>query len=56
MPEPSPPLRLAGIDCPDCNGCGVVYDRQLERLGLLYPECKACNGKGVRMPELQPAA
>ena len=55
-PEPEPPAPASLMDCPDCNGCGVHYDRQLERLGLLYPTCRSCNGKGVRDPALQPAA
>ena len=56
-PEPDPPaLGVRGV-CPDCNGCGVHYSRELERLGLLYPTCRDCGGSGViTVPALRPAA
>jgi hypothetical protein len=44
------------VDCPDCNGCGVHYDKGLEQAGLLYPSCRTCNGTGVAMPAQRPAA
>jgi hypothetical protein len=45
------------VDCPDCNGCGVHYDKGLERAGLLYPTCAACGGSGlVDAPVLHSAA
>src|SRR5215212_2388823 len=28
VPEPEPPAPAAEVDCPDCAGCGVLYDRQ----------------------------
>jgi hypothetical protein len=46
-PEPAGPAPRLAVDCPDCHGCGVVYDRTLERAGLLYPMCVACGGSGV---------
>ena len=46
-PEPDPPALGATMDCPDCNGCGVHYSRDLERLGLLYPTCRGCGGTGT---------
>jgi hypothetical protein len=52
-PEPDPPAVAAGADCAECHGCGVVYDRALERLGLLYPACPACGGSGTA-PAHQP--
>ena len=39
-PEPDPPALGAAAECPDCNGCGVHYSRELERLGLMYPTCR----------------
>ena len=36
-PEPEPPALGVMQDCPDCRGCGVLYDRDLEQHGLLYP-------------------
>ena len=56
LPEPEPPAPASLMDCPDCNGCGVLYDRQLERLGLLYPTCRSCKGTGVKAPTERPAA
>src|SRR5215217_7264061 len=35
-PEPDPPALGASADCPHCHGCGVIYDRNLERAGWLY--------------------
>ena len=56
-PEPVGPAPGAGNDCPHCNGCGVHYGRELERLGLLYPTCRECGGSGViTVPALRPAA
>jgi len=56
-PEPDPPALGAAGECPDCNGCGVHYSRELERLGLLYPTCRVCDGTGViTVPALRPAA
>lgn len=61
-PEPGGPAPVLTLDCPDCRGCGVVYGRELERAGLLYPACAACAGTGqivapVRVvPETIPAA
>jgi hypothetical protein len=46
-PEPDPPALGMLIDCPECCGCGVVYDRTLEPAGWLYPACTACGGLGV---------
>jgi hypothetical protein len=45
--EPDPPALGATVDCPECCGCGVIYDRTLERAGWLYPTCPACQGSGV---------
>src|SRR5215213_8017848 len=45
IPEPEPPAPAPLVECPDCNGCGVHYDKGLERAGLLYPMCRACDGK-----------
>ena len=40
-------LDSAGtIDCADCKGCGIHYDRELEKRGLLYPTCGGCGGTG----------
>jgi len=56
-PEPDPPALGAGAECPDCNGCGVHYSRDLERRGLLYPTCGGCGGTGtVATPALRSAA
>jgi hypothetical protein len=56
-PEPAGPALGNMIDCPDCNGCGIHYSRELERLGLLYPSCRLCGGTGmVAAPALRPAA
>jgi hypothetical protein len=46
-PEPDPPAPVLAQDCPDCHGCGVRYDRTLERAGWLYPPCAACEGTGM---------
>jgi len=46
-PEPDPPALGSEIDCPECHGCGVIYSRDLERAGWLYPSCPACGGSGV---------
>jgi hypothetical protein len=54
-PEPDPPAPAGLRDCPACRGCGVFYDRELERLGLLYPACRACAGTGV-VPAPEPLA
>jgi hypothetical protein len=55
--EPDPPALGAGADCPDCNGCGVHYSRELERRGLLYPTCRVCDGTGsITVPAVRPAA
>src|SRR5215213_4265640 len=56
LPEPEPPAPASAADCPACHGCGVLYDKGLERAGLLYPTCTACHGTGVRMPAQRPAA
>ena len=40
-------VPTAPADCPDCHGCGVIYDKGLERAGLLYPACRSCGGTGV---------
>src|SRR4051794_16999561 len=47
-PEPEPPAPVLTLDCRECRGCGVLYSRELERAGLLYPSCAACGGTGVR--------
>jgi hypothetical protein len=47
IPEPEPPAPILTLDCPECRGCGVVYSRELERTGLLYPICTSCKGLGV---------
>ncbi len=47
-PEPPPAAPVLTLNCPDCRGCGVHYDRELEQAGLLYPPCAACEGTGVR--------
>ena len=52
-PEPDPPALGGTADCPDCHGCGVIYDRNLEKVGWLYPPCVACRGTG-EIPALQP--
>jgi hypothetical protein len=46
-PEPVGPAPSLTVDCPDCHGCGVVYDHTLERAGWLYPPCAECGGSGV---------
>ena len=46
-PEPDLPALGIGRDCPDCHGWGVLYSRELERLGLRYPACGACGGSGI---------
>jgi hypothetical protein len=56
MTEPEPPAPAAEGECPDCNGCGVLYDKGLERAGLLYPACRTCDGKGVHAPARRHAA
>jgi hypothetical protein len=45
--EPDPPAPSLAVDCPDCHGCGVRYDRTLERAGWLYPPCTVCQGRGM---------
>ena len=60
-PEPDPPALGASLDCPQCHGCGVIYDRNLELAGWLYPTCPACQGAGiapqpVERTALKPAA
>lgn len=47
MPEPEPPAPASLVNCPECYGGGVLYDRELERLGLLYPSCQTCRGSGL---------
>ena len=46
-PEPDPPALGASSDCSACHGCGVIYSKQLERAGWLYPPCVACQGTGI---------
>src|SRR5215212_2610604 len=46
-PEPDPPALGGTVDCPACHGCGVVYNKDLERAGWLYPPCVACQGTGT---------
>jgi hypothetical protein len=46
-PEPDPPALGVVTDCPACRGCGVLFDRTLERAGWLYPPCTACHGTGM---------
>jgi hypothetical protein len=56
-PEPDPPALGATMDCPECNGCGVHYSRELERRGLLYPSYRVCDGTGsITAPAMRPAA
>ena len=45
-PEPDPPAPATEVTCWACFGGGVIYDRELERLGFLYPRCQVCNGTG----------
>jgi hypothetical protein len=53
-PEPDPPALGAPLDCPECHGCDVIYSRELERAGWLYPGCPACAGSGaVSAPQPQ---
>jgi hypothetical protein len=52
-PEPDPPAPVLTLDCSACRGCGVMYSRELERAGLLYPSCATCGGTGVH-PEPAP--
>jgi len=54
-PEPDPPALGAAGECPECHGCGVIYSRDLERAGWLYPPCAACAGSGIA-PEPRIAA
>lgn len=42
IPEPAPI-----VDCGDCAGEGVFYDKELEQRGLMYPSCSACRGTGI---------
>lgn len=35
------------VNCPACLGCGTVYDRNLEKAGWLYPDCRECAGSGL---------
>jgi len=56
MPGSEAPAPAAGVECSDCYGCGVVYDKGLERAGLLYPTCRTYDGTGVMSPTQQPAA
>ena len=46
-PEPDPPALGASLDRPECRGCGVLYDKHLEKAGWLYPPCGACQGTGI---------
>jgi hypothetical protein len=46
-PEPDPPALGASLDCPERHGCAVIYDRNLERAGWLYPNCPVCQGTGI---------
>jgi hypothetical protein len=43
--DPEPPTAR----CPTCYGARVLYDRELERIGALYPPCQTCKGAG-RVP------
>lgn len=54
--EPEPPAPAASSDCPDCRGSGVIYNRDVERAGWLYPNCAACGGTGVQQPTQARAA
>lgn len=45
-PEPAPPAPVLA-NCPECYGGGVLYSRELERLGLFYPKCHVCTGTGT---------
>lgn len=47
-PEPDPPAPEASM-CRACCGGGVIYNRDLERAGWLYPPCAVCQGSG-RLP------
>ena len=50
-PEPDPPALGGSADCSECHGCGVIYDRNLEKAGWFYPNCPACAGTGeVKTP------
>jgi hypothetical protein len=54
-PELEIPAPVA--DCPECHGCGVIYDKNLERAGWLYPNCPVCCGSDVvTVPAVRPAA
>jgi hypothetical protein len=61
-PEPEPPAFGGSVDCSSCHGCGVIYNKDPERAGWLYPPCVACQGTGIVLaptPEsvgLSPAA
>src|SRR4051794_20785155 len=52
-PEPDPPAPVLTLDCPECRGCGVIYSRELEQAGLLYPTCAACGGAGIKHPPVR---
>jgi hypothetical protein len=46
-PEPDPLALGASLDSPACRGCGVIYNKDPERAGWLYPPCVACQGTGI---------
>jgi hypothetical protein len=44
----------APVDCPQCNGGGVIYVRECARAGWPFPDCPACGGTGTRTPSSAP--
>jgi SWIM zinc finger len=46
--EPAPAIReIPIIECPDCCGGGVTYNRDCERVGWPHPPCDVCAGTGL---------
>jgi hypothetical protein len=41
------PAGFSGpVDCPECHGCGVIYDKALGRAGKFYLNCPTCLATG----------
>ena len=52
--EPDPPALGASLDCPACHGCGVIYSKDLERVGWLYPRVSRVRERERASSQPQP--